>query len=60
MQVKQLYEIVGSSFTCINHNIVIKHGSKAATDIDAVMVDKISGEIALFQLKWQNQTVELT
>jgi hypothetical protein len=55
---KQLYEIVGDSFTCINHNIVIKHGSEAVTDIDAVMVDKINGEIALFQLKWQNQTVD--
>ena len=55
---KQLYEIVGNSFTCINHNIVIKHGGKVVTDIDAAMVDKISGEIALFQLKWQNQTVD--
>lgn len=55
---KQLYEIVGNSFTCINHNIVIKHGSKTVTDIDAAMVDKTSGEIALFQLKWQNQTID--
>ncbi len=52
----QLYEIVGNSFTCINHNIFIKQGNKLVTDIDAAMVDKISGEIALFQLKWQNQT----
>ena len=52
----QLYEMVGNSFTCIRHNIVIKDGDKTVTDIDAAMVDQISGETALFQLKWQNQT----
>ena len=55
---KQLYETVGSSFICVGHNIVIKHGNKTITDIDAAMIDKISGEIAFFQLKWQNQTVD--
>ena len=48
--------MVGNSFTCIRHNIVIKDGDKTVTDIDAAMVDQISGETALFQLKWQNQT----
>src|SRR5699024_1743684 len=52
----QLYDMVGNSFTCIRHNIVIKDGDKTVTDIDAAMVDQISGETALFQLKWQNQT----
>ena len=55
---KQLYEIAGEKFTCINHNIIIKCGNRTVTDIDAAMVDKSSGEIALFQLKWQNQTVD--
>lgn len=55
---KELYEIVGNNLICINHNIIIKHSSKTATDIDAAMVDKSRGEIALFQLKWQNQTVD--
>lgn len=55
---RQLYETVGSGFICISHNIAIKHGSNTITDIDAAMVDQANGEIALFQLKWQNQTVD--
>ena len=55
---KELYETVGAEFTCIDHNIVVKYDGKVVTDIDAAIVDKNNGEIALFQLKWQNQTVD--
>ncbi len=55
---QQLYEIIGKGFTCIDHNIVIKKDGKTITDIDAAMMDKNNGDIALFQLKWQNQTAD--
>lgn len=55
---EELYETVGAEFTCIDHNIVVKYDGKVVTDIDAAIVDKNNGEIALFQLKWQNQTVD--
>lgn len=55
---KQLYEMFGNGFTCINHNIIIKYRGKTITDIDAAIVDKKHCEIAFFQLKWQNQTTD--
>lgn len=55
---EELYETVGAEFTCVDHNIVVKYDGKVVTDIDAAIVDKNNGEIALFQLKWQNQTVD--
>lgn len=55
---KQLYDLIGQKFTCVKHNIVIRKYGKTITDIDAAMMDKNSGDIVLFQLKWQNQTVD--
>lgn len=51
----QLYDIF-AGYTCIQHNIQITNGKQFVTDIDAAIVDKHSGEIALFQLKWQDLT----
>ena len=52
---EQLYDMF-SGFKCIKHNVQITDGKRVITDIDAAIIDQKSGEIALFQLKWQNLT----
>lgn len=52
---EQLYDMF-PGFKCIKHNIQITDGKRVITDIDAAVIDQKSGEIALFQLKWQNLT----
>lgn len=39
---------------CVDHPIKIWDGSRLLTDIDACMIDRITGEIVFFQLKWQD------
>lgn len=54
---KELYSIFKSdNFFCNNNNVIISSGGQQKTDIDAVVIDKTAGEIALFQLKWQAHT----
>ncbi|MPN45160.1 hypothetical protein SDC9_192727 [bioreactor metagenome] len=43
-------------FLCVPHTILIESNGRASTDIDAAVIDKVTGEIALFQLKWQDPT----
>jgi hypothetical protein len=43
-------------FLCVPHAILLESNGKVSTDIDAAVVDKVTGEIALFQLKWQDPT----
>lgn len=43
-------------FLCVPHTILIGCNGQTSTDIDAAVIDKITGEIALFQLKWQDPT----
>lgn len=51
----QLYELFDKhNFRCIEHPIIIKKNGKVITDIDAVVIDMSSGEVGLFQLKWQD------
>lgn len=38
----------------INRGIVIKENGKIITDIDGCIIDKITGDIAFIQLKWQD------
>lgn len=52
----QLYSLFGNGFSFIKHNVKIEIKKKVATDLDAVIIDKQSGEIAFFQLKWQDPT----
>lgn len=56
----QLYSIfTDSQYICIDHPVVIKDDlGVTITDIDAVIVDKSTKQIALFQLKWQDHTSE--
>ena len=52
---QQLYSLFDqSTFHCVKHNIIIKGADKVSTDIDAAIVCKTTGEIGLFQLKWQS------
>jgi len=43
-------------FYRINRSVEIKENGKIITDIDACIADKVSGDIALIQLKWQDFT----
>lgn len=52
---KQLYDMM-PGFHCIDRQIVIKKKNQRLTDIDAAIIDHETGEIALFQLKWQDHT----
>lgn len=51
----ELYEMM-PNFHCIDHQIVLKKNGQRITDIDATAIDSETGEIALFQLKWQDHT----
>jgi hypothetical protein len=52
---QQLYEMM-VEFQCIDRQIVITKNGKRLTDIDATIIDRVTGEIGLFQLKWQDHT----
>lgn len=52
---KELYAFFGCKRNeLINRNVVIKRNGKILTDIDACVIDKVTGDIGLFQLKWQD------
>lgn len=44
----------GRRYVCVSGGIVIKQGGRILTDIDAAIFDRATGELALFQLKWQD------
>lgn len=44
----------GSRYWCVPGNIVLRHGGKRLTDVDAAVFDRVTGELTLFQLKWQD------
>jgi len=51
----ELYDLFqGNRYQCVSGQIKLKSGSVTATDIDAAIMDNISGDVALFQLKWQD------
>ena len=53
----QLYLLFkDDKYICNHKNVLISTKGQKKTDIDAIIVDKTSGEIALFQLKWQSHT----
>ena len=52
---KDLYELFnGTRYKVIEGNIKIRNGNEIVTDIDAAILDVTTGELALFQIKWQN------
>ena len=52
---RQLYDML-TEFQCIDRQIVITKNGQRLTDIDATIIDRETGEIGLFQLKWQDHT----
>lgn len=44
----------GVRYTCVEGNITLRKGGKRLTDIDAVVFDRTTGELALIQIKWQD------
>ena len=54
---EQLYRLFDDPrFICINRPVIIKENGNVVTDIDATVIDKQTGAVALFQLKWQDPT----
>lgn len=52
---QDLYSLFGGSrYWCVPGNIVLRHGGKRLTDVDAAVFDRVTGELTLFQLKWQD------
>lgn len=50
-----LYGIFGGSrYQCVKGSIKIRKEKSVLTDIDAAIYDNLSGELALFQIKWQD------
>lgn len=44
----------GTRYKLVNGNIKLRSRGKTVTDIDAAVYDTTTGELALFQLKWQD------
>lgn len=44
----------GRRYLCVDGSIKLRDGSRIVTDIDAAVFDRTSGDLALFQLKWQD------
>lgn len=45
---------MGLRYQRVDGNVRLKEGSKVVTDIDAAIYDNLTGELALFQIKWQD------
>jgi hypothetical protein len=44
----------GDRFQCITTQTKLRSGSRVVTDIDAAILDYVTGDLVLFQLKWQD------
>lgn len=57
---KQLYDFFNDDkYICVNRPVIIKDKTgNTITDIDALVIDKLTHQTALFQLKWQDHTEE--
>ncbi|BEP60022.1 hypothetical protein GmRootV213_05760 [Variovorax sp. V213] len=52
---QELYSLFrGSRYWCVPGNITLRHAGKRLTDVDAAVFDRTTGELTLFQLKWQD------
>jgi len=51
----ELYNLFeGHPYLCMRRPLKLRRGKQTATDIDAAVFDLATGELALFQLKWQD------
>lgn len=44
----------GDRYQCVSTQVKLRSGGRVVTDIDAAILDYITGELVLFQLKWQD------
>ncbi len=44
----------GDRFQCVATQTKLRAGSRVVTDIDAAILDYVTGDLVLFQLKWQD------
>lgn len=44
----------GTRFECVKGQIKLRRDGKVITDIDAAIYDSVTGDLVLFQLKWQD------
>jgi len=44
----------GTRYQRVNGNVKIRRDHKVLTDVDAAVYDRLTGQLALFQLKWQD------
>lgn len=44
----------GNRYICVPSNIKLRSEGKILTDVDGAIFDRTTGELALFQLKWQD------
>lgn len=45
---------MGARYYRVEGNVALRNNKKFVTDIDAAIYDNITGELALFQIKWQD------
>jgi len=51
----QLYAAFGGNrYACFPGNLKLRRGGAVLTDIDAIIYDRLTGDVGLFQLKWQD------
>lgn len=52
---EHLYAMFGGRrYICFPSNLKLRRGGVVLTDIDAAVYDRLTGEVGLFQLKWQD------
>lgn len=52
---EDIYSLFGGRrYTCVSGNVVLRAGKVKVTDVDAAVFDRTNGELALFQIKWQD------
>jgi hypothetical protein len=44
----------GDRYQCVSTQTKLRSGGRVVTDVDAAILDYITGELVLFQLKWQD------
>lgn len=44
----------GARYARVDGNIKLRDGGRVLTDVDAAILDRTSGDLALFQIKWQD------
>ena len=46
----------GNRYECVEGAIKIRESGRVSTDIDGAVLDRVSGDLALFQFKWQDMS----